>query len=140
MCKSSTKICPVCNSERIEIKKDYRKILVPFAEPVSQEISVCHCKDCLSDILLDSESRKAIQNRITEHARKSVPALLKKVNENGYSDSRVERALDLPPHTINRWKQGRQISAAAVALSRFISIYPELILIAESGYKTSDKI
>lgn len=140
MCKLSAKKCPVCNSENIEIKKDYRKILVPFAEPVFQEVSVCHCQDCLSDILLDSESKKAVQNRIAEHARESVPALLKKVNENGYSDSRIERALNLAPHTINRWKQGRQVSAAAVALSRFISIYPDLILVAESGYKTSDKI
>ena len=94
--------CPVCDSENIEIKKDYRTLIVPLAEPIQQEISVCHCKDCLSDILLDSEPRKAVQNRILERAKESVPALLKRVNESGYSDCRLERALGLAPHTINR--------------------------------------
>lgn len=128
------KTCPVCDSENIEIKKEYRTLYVPLAEPVLQEISVCHCKDCLSEILLDSEPKKAVQNRIMEHAKESVPVLLKKVNENGFSDSRVERALNLAPHTINRWKQGCQVSAAAVALSRFMSILPELTTVAEAGF------
>lgn len=143
--------CPVCDSENIEIKKDYRKLPVPFAAPVLQEISICHCKDCLSDILLDSEPKKAVQGKILERAKESTPALLKKINENGYSDSRLERALNLAPHTINRWKQGVQLSAAAIALSRFMSILPELTLAAEAGYdeayarkailkKTMDKI
>ena len=143
--------CPVCDSENIEIKKDYRKLTVPFAESVLQEISVCHCKDCLSDILLDSEPKKIVQSRMLERAKESVPALLKKVNENGYSDSRLERALSLAPHTINRWKQGVQLSAAAIALSRCMSILPELTLAAEVGFneayarraivkKTLDKI
>lgn len=129
-----TKTCPVCDSKNIEIKKEYRTLYVPLAEPVLQEISVCHCKDCLSEILLESEPKKAVQNRITEHARESVPALLKKVNESGFSDSRVERALRLAPHTINRWKQGNQVSAAAVALSRFMSTLPELTCVAEAGF------
>ena len=128
------KTCPVCDSENIEIKKEYRTLYVPLAEPVLQEISVCHCKDCLSEILLDSEPKKAVQNRIMEHAKESVPVLLKKVNENGFSDSRVERALNLAPHTITRWKQGCQVSAAAVALSRFMSILPELTTVAEAGF------
>ena len=147
----TTKFCPVCDSENIEIKKDFRRLVVPFAEPVLQEISVCHCNDCLSDILLDSEPKKIVQNRILERAKESVPGLLKKVNESGYSDSRLERALNLAPHTINRWKQGSQVSAAAIALSRFMSILPELTLVAEAGFdeafartailkKTIDKI
>ncbi|MCQ2195870.1 MAG: hypothetical protein MJZ28_13110 [Paludibacteraceae bacterium] len=147
----TTKFCPVCDSENIEIKKDFRRLVVPLAEPVLQEISVCHCNDCMSDILLDSESKKNVQNRILERAKESVPELLKKVNENGYSDSRLERALGLAPHTINRWKQGSQVSAAAIALSRFMSILPELTLVAEAGFneafarsailkKTIDKI
>lgn len=144
-------VCPVCDSKNIEIRKDFRRLVVPFAEPVLQEISVCHCNDCLSDILLESEPKKVVQNKILERAKESVPELLKKVNESGYSDSRLERALGLAPHTINRWKQGSQVSAAAIALSRFISILPELTLVAESGFneayaraailkKTVDKI
>jgi hypothetical protein len=65
--------CPVCDSENIEIKKDYRTLIVPLAEPIQQEISVCHCKDCLSDILLDSESRKAVQNRFLNGQRRVFP-------------------------------------------------------------------
>jgi hypothetical protein len=129
--------CPVCDSENIEIKKDFRPLIVPLAEPVQQEISVCHCNDCVSDILLDSESKKVVQSRILERAKESVPTLLKKVNECGYSDSRLERALGLAPHTINRWKQGTQVSAAAIALSRFVSILPELTLVAEAGFDES---
>lgn len=147
----TTKLCPVCDSNNIEIKKEYRKLFVPFTDSVLQEISVCHCKDCLADILLDSEPKKIVQSRILERAKESVPSLLKKVNEEGYSDSRLERALSLAPHTVNRWKQGSQVSAAAIALSRFMSILPELTLVAESGFneafarktivkKTMDKI
>ena len=147
----TTKTCPVCDSNNIEIRKEYRKLFVPFTDSVLQEISVCHCKDCQADILLESEPKKIVQNRILERAKESVPSLLKKVNEEGYSDSRLERALCLAPHTVNRWKQGSQVSAAAIALSRFICILPELTLVAEAGFneayarktiikKTLDKI
>ena len=127
-------ICPVCDSKNIELKTELREVSVPMAEPTFQNINLCHCNDCLSDILIDADAPKKVQLRILEKAKESMSNLIKKINENGYNDSRVERAFTLAPHTINRWKQGKQVSAAAIALSRCIALLPELVESAETGF------
>lgn len=126
--------CPVCNSTNIEIKTDHRKVPVPMAESTFQKIHFCHCKDCLSDILLDSDAPKAVQSRMLEKAKESLPQLIKKINETGYTDARVERVFSLAAHTLNRWKQGRQVSAAAIAFTRCLALLPELVQAAETGF------
>lgn len=127
-------ICPVCDSKNIELKIELREVSVPMAEPTFQNINLCHCNDCLSDILIDADAPKKVQLRILEKAKESISNLIKKINESGYNDSRVERAFTLAPHTINRWKQGKQVSAAAIALSRCIALLPELVESAETGF------
>jgi hypothetical protein len=130
--------CPVCDSKNIEIKEKLKEIFVPMAKPAMQRVLVCHCKDCGSDIRLSSDSQEDVEAKIREKANESMPLLIKKINEAGISDARLERALDLAAHTVNRWKQGTQISAAVLALARLIASQPKLVEFAEEGFADSD--
>ena len=130
--------CPICDSKNIEIKEEVKKVFVPMAEPALQKVRICHCNDCNSDIRLSSDSQKVVEQRIKEKANESMPSLIEKINNAGYSDARLERALDLAPHTVYRWKQGKQISATVLALARYIASQPKLIDFAEEGFADSD--
>ena len=126
--------CPICDSRNIEIKEKLKEVLVPMAKSALQKVRFCHCNDCNSDIRLSSDSHKIVEQRIKEKANESMPSLIEKINKAGYSDARLERALDLAPHTVNRWKQGKKISAAVLALIRFVASQPKLIDFAEEGF------
>ena len=133
-----TSECPICDSKNIEIKEEVKKVFVPMAEPALQKVRICHCKDCNSDIRLSSDSQDVVEQRIKEKSNESMSSLIEKINSAGYSDARLERALDLAPHTVYRWKQGKQISATVLALARYIASQPKLIDFAEEGYADSD--
>ena len=133
-----TSECPICDSKNIVIKEEIKKVFVPMAEPALQKVIICHCNDCDSDIRLSSDSQEVVEQRIKEKANESMPSLIEKINNAGYSDARLERALDLAPHTVYRWKQGKQISATVLALARYIASQPKLIDFAEEGFADSD--
>ena len=133
-----TSECPICDSKNIEIKEEVKKVFVPMAEPALQKVRICHCNDCNSDIRLSSDSQEVVEQRIKEKANESMPSLIEKINNAGYSDARLERALDLAPHTVYRWKQGKQISATVLALARYIASQPKLVDFAEEGFADSD--
>jgi hypothetical protein len=133
-----TSECPICDSKNIEIKEEVKKVFVPMAEPALQKVRICHCNDCNSDIRLSSDSQEVVEQRIKEKANESMPSLIEKINNAGYSDARLERALDLAPHTVYRWKQGKQISATVLALARYIASQPKLIDFAEEGFADGD--
>jgi len=133
-----TSECPICDSKNIEIKEVVKKVFVPMAEPALQKVRICHCNDCNSDIRLSSDSQEVVEQRIKEKANESMPSLIEKINNAGYSDARLERALDLAPHTVYRWKQGKQISATVLALARYIASQPKLVDFAEEGFADSD--
>lgn len=133
-----TSECPICDSKNIEIKEEVKKVFVPMAEHALQKVRICHCNDCNSDIRLSSDSQEVVEQRIKEKANESMPSLIEKINNAGYSDARLERALDLAPHTVYRWKQGKQISATVLALARYIASQPKLIDFAEEGFADSD--
>lgn len=133
-----TSECPICDSKNIEIKEEVENVFVPMAEPALQKVRICHCNDCNSDIRLSSDPQEVVEQRIKEKANESMPSLIEKINNAGYSDVRLERALDLAPHTVYRWKQGKQISATVLALARYIASQPKLIDFAEEGFADSD--
>ena len=133
-----TSECPICDSKNIEIKEKIKKVFVPMAEPALQKVRICHCNDCNSDIRLSSDSQEVVEQRIKEKANESMPSLIEKINNAGYSDARLERALDLAPHTVYRWKQGKQISATVLALARYIASQPKLVDFAEEGFADGD--
>lgn len=133
-----TSECPICDSKNIEIKEEVKKVFVPMAEPALQKVRICHCNDCNSDTRLSSDSQEVVEQRIKEKANESMPSLIEKINKAGYSEARLERALDLAPHTVYRWKQGKQISATVLALARYIASQPKLIDFAEEGFADSD--
>jgi hypothetical protein len=126
--------CEACGSIRIEFNEKQRILQVPLANPVHQRIFVTTCADCLAEIIVESDSSKQVKALKFEQGKKSVASLLKRVNESGYTDTRMERVFGLAPHTLNRWKGGAQVSALALAFARCLTIFPELVQVAETGF------
>jgi len=46
----------------------------------------------------------------------------------------IERCLELPQGTIERWRAGEPLDPEAVTLFRLLGRYPWLIMVAEGGY------
>lgn len=129
------KKCPVCDSTNIKIEDSIRDVYVPFAEPVKQKQRVCYCKskDCGAPIRLWSESAKVVKKRIFASAKNSIPKLLKFINDNGYCDNRIERALYLEEGTIAKWKKKKDLTPAVIALIRLLYMNPSSIYHLEDG-------
>lgn len=128
------KICQACGSEDVEITHPKHKVDVPFAEPVFYVTKATKCKSCGAEIRIGGPSQDQVEFEIFKSATKSIPKLLKKINEDGYSDSRIERILDLSKGTVELWKKGVNIGATEIALIRFIYLMPFLLKIAEEWY------
>lgn len=126
--------CEACGSIRIDIIQKQRILPVPLANSVYQNILVACCADCHAEIIVESDSAKQIKDLKFEQGKKSIAKLISQINDSGYSDSRIERVFGLSPHTLNRWKAGMQVSAAALALTRCVAIFPELVQVAETGF------
>lgn len=118
----TVKKCPMCGSTNIKIEDIIHDVYVPFADPVKQKQRVCFCKseDCGAPILLWSESAKVVKKRIFASAKNSIPKLLKCITDNGYCDTRIERALYLEEGTIAKWKKKKDLTPEALALVRLL--------------------
>ena len=130
------KECPVCDSKNIEICKGIRPIEVPFAATVYQKHGWCQCKskDCGAPIRIWTESAKVVKKRIFKSAKDSIPTLLKHINDCGFCDSRIERALYLKEGIISKWKKKKKITPEVIALVRLLYINPDLVRISEERF------
>lgn len=130
----NAKICPSCNSKRIESRNEIRIIPMPFAKPIEHNEVIDHCLDCdmEGDFLEVNENNLPA---IIEAAKKESAKLMINdlVENHGLSMSYMERAFDLPMRTMTRWKSG-DISAAALGLLRLMKTYPWLVEVADSQY------
>lgn len=131
----TVKKCPVCDSTNIKIEDIVCDVYVPFADPVKQKQRICYCKskDCGAPIRLWSESAKVVKKRIFASAKNSIPKLLKFINDDGYRDSRIERALYLEEGTIDKWRKKKDLTPEVVALIRLLYMNPSSIRYMEDG-------
>lgn len=127
--------CELCDSINVSVSEEQSFVQVPLTEPIQQILKVCKCHDCGAETVLESEPSKSIRVKAFEQGKKSIAHLFQHVNECGFTDARIERVLGLSPHTLNRWKEGKKVSASALALSRFIALFPELVFVAETGFE-----
>jgi hypothetical protein len=126
-------MCPACGSTDIEttIRKDSLQKF--YDEPVEYEerIDCCLiCKEC-GDFSGENESHIIAAIEIAK--KQILNKMVDDLSKIGIKMAYVERALNLPPRTINRWKGGES-SAASVALLRTIRTYPWILEVADAGF------
>lgn len=118
-------ICDVCGSDQFETVKKPCALKVPLGPEASYNQTLSVCKNCgeATDITPENERTKAIA--VAE--KQSLESMINFIVGQGNSLANIERALDLPPGTISRWKSGQEPSAAGLTLLRFIRVYPWLL-------------
>ncbi|EKE07800.1 MAG: hypothetical protein ACD_17C00512G0003 [uncultured bacterium] len=133
--------CPACGSA--ELKSEIKRIAVPvvYGDPVEYEERIDQCLLCgeRGDFAGGNDAR--IEEALAGAKKHFVKFILERISNCGIKVAYLERALDLPPRTVSRWKNGES-SAASIALLRTISMFPWILEVADSGFdqNTADMI
>lgn len=126
--------CPACGSVNIETAPKQGQTRAPYATPVSYETVANHCLDCGEEGDFANQNEAAIQLARKDVRNGSIEPIIEYLSQHGVSMAYFERALDLPPHTVARWKNEKKCSAPSIALMRLIRTFPWLLEVAASDY------
>ncbi|MBU0462102.1 MAG: hypothetical protein KKD21_00680 [Proteobacteria bacterium] len=128
-------ICPACGSDDLSKSTLVKSIQEPFAGKKEVEIVNYTCSTCGFDGDIFKENEKALQECIDELKIRAVKNILEDFQQNNYSFSAIERALEIPQRTLSKWKSANsKPSAAVVALLKYLHLFPWLIEVAEQKY------
>ncbi|MFV3408310.1 hypothetical protein ACNH6C_06870 [Bdellovibrio bacteriovorus] len=126
-------MCPVCGSEDLTQENRNEKRQLTLGQPYEYSVVVYHCNNCgeYGDF---SEENETVRLHYLELAEDKLAAdLIEQIEERKISNASFERALEIPPRTLTKWKKGK-VSATGLALLRLITAMPWLLLIAEAKY------
>ena len=128
------KTCPSCGSKNIEVLSKDKVVSIPLSNALSYKATIDRCRDCdmKGDFLRVNETQ--INSLLEQGKKSSMESLINGlVRNNGYSMAYMERAFDLAPRTMMRWKDGK-FSDSALALIRITSTYPWIVEVADAQY------
>lgn len=125
--------CPLCGSTNvIEHKLEQNFNLTLFNGPKKIILSNYICNECHEEGDFENKNDELISITTKElqkdFVKESLEMLDKKTSLVG-----IERALELPFRTLNRWKSG-DFSASSVALLRILRTYPWVINVADEKF------
>lgn len=129
---SDSIFCPACGSEDIteSVSTEFRQLtLGPEFEVQSSNFQCNVCGEegdfALKNDALVSSAMKEAQKVFVKHTLTEFDTVIPLV--------RIERALELPFRTLNRWKSG-DFSSASIALLRILKTYPWIIDVADHKF------
>jgi hypothetical protein len=125
--------CPACGSPDVTCSAGFQTFDVPFVGPSNILIYVDRCPKCgmkgdffnRNDALIEAGLHRAGQAFINRMVQWMVD---KKI-----SFPYLERILELPFGSVNRWLRG-DFSEDAIALLRYVRLYPWLLSVAEGRF------
>ena len=132
--------CECCGSSNVVIQESSRMYPIPFANDIEYKNKVIHCNDCGENVEIGSN--QTVDEFLSEknpiylnEIQKSIRTILDNMDKKGYSQTRIERAFDIPKRTISKWyNHVNTPSAGAISLLRLIMDFPWLINVAENNY------
>jgi hypothetical protein len=125
--------CPSCGSTNIKSDTQQRQLRLPFAPLVSVDTQVDHCLDCDFAGEFRKGDGSSLEKALSSAKKESVSVMLSRLNDVGYTMAGMERALELPAHTMMQWK-ANGCSAGALALLRIVTTYPWAIDVADAQF------
>ncbi|MDD2336123.1 MAG: hypothetical protein PHD01_06070 [Geobacteraceae bacterium] len=126
-------ICPACGSSDVVSSEKTRTLPIPYSDSVKVREKISTCSICGMKGDFSEDENIKVHNKITTAKRESVPRILDWLSEHGIRMAYIERALDLPTRTVNRWRS-KAASSSAIALVQIIRTYPWILEVAESGF------
>lgn len=127
--------CPECGSIKIYSTEVMRTFKFPFIKDKTIELVKNECEDCGTDgdfFNKNTDRINKMQKLANAESAKENIEYLKK--ECGWSQANIERVFHIPQRTMHRWKSG-DVSATVAAFLRIIRAFPEIISIADGGWK-----
>jgi hypothetical protein len=130
-------ICSICNGGPVKIHKEKHEVKIPFGDSVFIENTIYNCDSCEEDWIKDDS--ESIDKIVSEGNNIAVKNIISKLRKN-YSLVDIERIFGLPFNSIEKLNVGyRDSSSFALAFLRCIASKPELIDIADNGFKPEKK-
>lgn len=129
------RMCSYCGGTNLVEEHDVLKLTEPFGGIATVEVIKIKCNEC-GFIEEDDRNDRVIQKELAILKRNSMIHILKDLNEKGYTNAYMERALGLPARTLARWKNESSMSpsASGSALMRFIRTFPWLLHVADCQF------
>lgn len=124
--------CEVCGASNAKMVTKSRTISTPYGPTLPYTEFSVECPVCRESYATDEEPEDGITAALRESNSQAVVAILDYLNDNGITNSYLERALRLPARTTARWKRG-EVSASALALLRCVRTYPWLLEVADAN-------
>lgn len=126
--------CPACGDNNLEKNTIKKSLHEPYGGSKNIDIVCYTCNSCgfSGDIL--NENEKDLQAAIDELKANSVKNILENFQKQHYNFSAIERALEIPQRSLSKWKSASKPSASAVALLKYLHLFPWLIEVAEHKF------
>jgi len=125
--------CPACGSSDVATSYRESTIHIPLAEVVSYRERIDTCHECQTEGDFLKENDGKIDEVLAEARKASANSLIESLAADGISMASFERALELAPRTLARWKSGA-CSASSLALLRLVRTFPWLLQVAEESF------
>jgi len=124
--------CPACGSSGFYESHKETILSDNYGGEIQIRIEIRKCDICGFSHEVDDKSRK---EAVTKLKKDAVLNIIDYLSENQKSIAGIERALGLPQRTIAKWKNGTSSpSSAAVALFKFIKVFPWLLDVADNDF------
>jgi hypothetical protein len=130
-----TKECAACGYEDAPVEVEEWGIEVIYGPPIKHEVSFTNCPRCTEKVMCTTrEQDRAMEKAIKKSQLASIASMLSFLNEHGITNAQFEWAFRLPKDTTESWLSGA-FTASDLALLRLVRTFPELIAVANEGYK-----
>lgn len=124
------KQCPVCGG--VNLKRSFVKKTIGDKE-ISLVNYVCH--DCGEEGDFFNENDVKISKALTQKHLEESLEILSRLERQKRNFAGIERALNIPQRTFSKWKNKKtKPSAPAIALLKFLDIFPWLIDVADNKF------
>jgi hypothetical protein len=123
--------CPICGSKELIASKVQKSISIPYGDVICYNTLEYACETCCESFVSDDESEFEIALKLSQiSAVNSIGTFL---NDKGYSNTFMERVLQIPFGSISKWKT--KPTHEGVALLTVIRTYPWILYVAEDNFK-----
>lgn len=128
-----TKSCPACGSDSISTTEIHNRIHIAYGDDEEYIEIVDHCVSCGEEGDFSGENDTEINKALNIARRHSVCNMVDFLQSQNVKTAYLERALELPARTVNRWKT-KEPSASGLTLLRIIRTYPWILEVADADY------
>ncbi len=129
-------ICPACGSDAVTGKKVEKEISLPYGGKTKISVNEYVCSSCGMEGDFTGANDKIISEVYDKANLAAVNNIIDEFVHHKISMAAMERALDLTPRTLTKWRNGlSHPSATGIALMKMAGTFPWLLEVAENNYE-----